>query len=67
MLEFERTKEGYVKVTEKLITWNKTEIKTVLYDMENKRSKVNNDPWYNMTESSINWVNKYYVPKLKES
>lgn len=65
-LEISRDENGYIKVIERIFSWTGTEIKVVLYDMENNRSKVNNDPWYDMTQGSIDWVNKYYIPKLNE-
>lgn len=64
MLNISKTEDGLIKVVETLPGWNKTDVKTVLYDLENKKSKVNNDPWYDMTQSSIDWVNKYYLPKV---
>ena len=63
MLEI--TKENnIIKVVEKIPTWTTTEIRVILYDMENKQKKVCNDPWYKMTESDIEWVEKYYLPKV---
>ena len=64
MLEYSKTEEGYIKVVEKLMSFTDTKVSTVLYDLENKKSKVNNDPWYPMTQSAIDWVNKYYLPKV---
>ena len=61
MLTIFKTEEGYIKVIEKLHSWTKTEVRTVLYDLHKKKSKVNDNPWYDMTESSIAWVNKYYA------
>ena len=63
-LKISRDEHGYIKVVETFITFTDTTVKTVLYDMENKRSKVNDCPWYDMTQGSIDWVNKYYIPKL---
>lgn len=61
------TKEGnYIKVIETLHGWYNTNVNTILYDLQNKKSKVNDNPWYDMTPSAIDWVQKYYLPKLEE-
>ena len=66
MLDITRDENGYIKVISKLPTWNETQVDTILYDMKNKRKRINNDAWYPMTPSCVEWVNKYYIPKLKE-
>ena len=66
MLEISKTEEGFVRVIEKLPTWTMTKVNVILYDMENKRKKMNEDPWYPMTKSCIEWVEKYYLPKVKQ-
>lgn len=33
--------------------------------MKNKRYKVNDNPWYPMTDDYFEHVNKYYIPKLE--
>ena len=64
MLEYSKTEEGYIKVTEKLMSFTDTKISTVLYDLENKRKKLNKEDWRQMNQSDINWVTKYYLPKV---
>lgn len=61
------TKEGnIIKVVETLPSWTRTDVRTILYDMENKKKKVADDPWYPMTQSDIDWVTKYYLPKVEQ-
>lgn len=61
------TKEGnIIKVVETLCSWHHTNVTTILYDMENKKKKGGNDPWYPMTQSDIDWVTKYYLPKVEQ-
>lgn len=65
MLYITKDENGYIRVNETLYGWFDNNVKVILYDMKNKRSKVNNDPWYPMTNISVDWVNKYYIPKLE--
>lgn len=65
MLNITKDENGYIRVEETLCGWLDSHVKVVLYDMENKRSKVNNNSWYPMTDSSVDWVKKYYIPKLE--
>ena len=58
--------ENIIKVVEILPSFTDTSVKTVLYDMENKKKKVADDPWYPMTQSDIDWVIKYYLPKVNQ-
>lgn len=64
MLKVTKDKD-FIKVTEEFHSWNSAEVNTVLYDLKNKRSKYNDDPWYDMSQSAIDWVKKYYLPKLE--
>lgn len=57
--------DNIIKVMETTPTWTMTDVNVVFYDMENKRKKVNNDPWYPMSKSCIEWVEKYYLPKVE--
>jgi len=58
--------DNIIKVIETRPTWTMTDVNVVFYDMENKRKKVNNDPWYPMSKSCIKWVEKYYLPKVEQ-
>ena len=58
--------DNIIKVMETIPTWTMTDVNVVFYDMENKRKKVNNDPWYPMSKSCIEWVEKYYLPKVEQ-
>lgn len=58
--------DNIIKVIETRPTWTMTDVNVVFYDMENKRKKVNNDPWYPMSKSCIEWVEKYYLPKVEQ-
>ena len=58
--------DNIIKVMETIPTWTMTDVNVVFYDMENKRKKVNNDPWYPMSKSCIDWVEKYYLPKVEQ-
>ena len=61
------TKEGnLIKVVETTHCWNETKTNIVLYNLSEKTSKINNDPWYEMTDSAIQWVMKYYLPKVEQ-
>lgn len=57
--------DNIIKVMETIPTWTMTDVNVVFYDMKNKRKKVNNDPWYPMSKSCIEWVEKYYLPKVE--
>lgn len=65
MLYITKDENEYINVIETINGWNESIRNIVLYDLKNKRHKINNDPWYPMTQSDIDWVNKYYVPKLE--
>jgi hypothetical protein len=61
------TKEGnLIKVVETTHSWHETKTNVVLYNLSEKRSKINNDPWYEMTDTAIEWVMKYYLPKVEQ-
>lgn len=55
--------ENIIKVVERLVDFN---VRIIQYDMENKKKKVADDPWYPMTQSDIDWVIKYYLPKVNQ-
>lgn len=62
MLEFK--KEGsIIKVLERLPDFS---VRVIQYDMQNKKKKVDDDPWYPMDDSCITWVEKYYLPKVEQ-
>lgn len=64
MLEYKLI--GYIlQVTEKTMGWTSTDIKIVEYNIKTWESRVEPDNFRAMTQSSIDWVNKYYVPKVK--
>ena len=65
MLHYSKTEEGYIKVVCEEVGWTQLFTTTTLYDLKNKRSKHNNGEWYDMPQSAIDWVNKYYVPKVE--
>jgi len=52
-----------ITVVETTMSFLKTWTKTVVYNLDTKRSKTNNDPWQDMSHESVAWVNKHYVPK----
>ena len=54
-----------LQVTEKIMGWTSTDIKIVEYNIKTWESRVQPDNFRAMTQSSINWVNKYYLPKIK--
>lgn len=58
--------ENIIKVVETLCSWHHTDVRTILYDMANKKKKVDDDPWYPMTQRDIDWVTKYYLPKVEQ-
>lgn len=55
--------ENIIKVVEQLVDFN---VRIIQYDMENKKKKVDDDPWYPMTQNDIDWVTKYYLPKVNQ-
>lgn len=55
--------ENIIKVAEQLVDFN---VRIIQYDMQNKKKKVDDDPWYPMTQSDIDWVTKYYLPKVEQ-
>ena len=58
------TKQGnIIKVLEQLVDFN---TRIIQYDMQDKKKKVDDDPWYPMTQSDIDWVTKYYLPKVEQ-
>lgn len=59
-------KDNVVKVVETISGFTDAKINTILYDIENKKKKMNNETWREMNTSDIDWVNKYYVPKAKQ-
>ena len=58
--------ENIIKVVETLCSWHHADVRTILYDMENKKKKADDDPWYPMTQRDIDWVTKYYLPKVEQ-
>lgn len=64
-LEISKTSEGYIKVIERLISFEYTKVKIILYDLNNNQKKVNDNDWYNMDENTRDWVIKYYLPKVE--
>lgn len=59
-------KDNVIKVVETISGFTDTKINTILYDIENKKKKMNNETWREMNTSDIDWVNKYYIPKAKQ-
>lgn len=59
-------KDNVIKVVETILSFTDTKINTILYDIENKKKKMNNETWREMNTSDIDWVNKYYIPKAKQ-
>lgn len=55
-----------LEVKETLIGWNDTSVKIVHYNLVAKTSQVLGSKVYPMTDSSMEWVQKYYVPKANE-
>ena len=63
-LRIDRTPEGYIRVVETLMSFMGTDVKVILYDMENNKKKVNDNNWCEMNKSCREWVVKYYLPKV---
>lgn len=63
-LKIDRTPEGYIRVVETLMSFMGTDVKVILYDMENNKKKVNDNDWCEMNKSCRDWVVKYYLPKV---
>lgn len=53
MLKVTKDKD-FIKVTKTLYGWSDTSVKTILYDLVNKKNKCNDNPWYDMSQSGIN-------------
>lgn len=57
--------EGNIlKVTQTIHGWKNTSTQTSEYNIETWQSRCNNDPWSPMVQGSIDWVKKYYFPKV---
>lgn len=56
-----------MRVDEILPGYMTTEHLTVRYDFVNMKKKVNDENWREMTQRDLDWVNKYYLPKLNEN
>ena len=54
-----------LQVTEKIMGFTSTDIKIVEYNIKTWESRVQPDNFRAMTQSSIDWVKKYYLPKVK--
>lgn len=63
-LKIDRTAEGYIRVVENIMSFMDTKTNVVLYDMDKRQKKVNNNDWCKMDERTIDWVKKYYIPKV---
>lgn len=59
-------KDNVIKVVETILSFTDAKINTILYDIKNKKKKMNNETWREMNTSDIDWVNKYYIPKAKQ-
>lgn len=59
-------KDNVIKVVETILGFTDAKISTILYDIKNKKKKMNNETWREMSNSDIDWVNKYYIPKAKQ-
>lgn len=61
------TKEGnLIKVVETVHFCNETQRNVILYNLSERTSKVNNGPWYEMSDTAVQWVMKYYLPKVEQ-
>lgn len=58
-----------LEVTETLIGWNDTKVTFWYYDVANwvksSHGKANEVPTRPMSQGSIDWVKKYYLPKVQ--
>lgn len=58
-----------LEVTETLIGWNSTKVTFWYYDIKNwlksSHGKANEVPTRPMDQGSIDWVQKYYLPKVQ--
>ena len=64
MLEYKLT-GNILQVTEKIMGFTSTDVKIVEYNIKKWESRVQPDNFRAMTQSSIDWVKKYYLPKVK--
>ena len=53
-----------LEVTETTFTFTSTSKNVTEYNINTWESRTNKDPFVPMTESSINWVKKHYLPKV---
>lgn len=64
MLDFSITDEGLYRVTEKIMGFCDTLIKTVDYKPDLSEKRCNNDPWGKVDEPTREWFEKYYRAKF---
>ena len=67
MLEFSITDEGYYRITESMLSFIDTKVKTVDYKPDLSEHRVNNEPWRKVDEPTLEWFNKYYRPKFDKA
>ena len=61
------TKEGnLIKIVETIRSCHETKTNVVLYNLSEKTSKINNNPWREMTDTAVKWVMEYYLPKVEQ-
>lgn len=53
-----------LEVEELILTFTETKKNIVQYNIRNWEARVNNEPFQPMTEGSIQWVKKHYLPKV---
>lgn len=72
MLEYTMESEDILRVDEKIYGWNNTEHRIIRYNIKTWESQLSyvdkkkwvTDRWEKMNQSSIDWVKKYYLPKV---
>lgn len=61
------TKEGnLIKIVETIRSRHETKTNVVLYNLSEKTSKINNNPWHEITDTTVQWIMEYYLPKVEQ-
>ena len=63
-LKIDKTPEGYVRVIENIMSFMDIKSNIILYDMNKRQKKVNDNDWCEMDLNTVDWVIKYYLPKV---
>ena len=63
-LKIDKTPEGYISVIENIMSFMDIKSNIILYDMNKRQKKVNDNDWCEMDLNTVDWVIKYYLPKV---